>query len=37
MANTSITDLAGFAGEHLEYEARMYLTARNKLFQSATL
>ena len=35
MAKTPITDLAGFAGEHLEYEVRMFLTARNKLFKSA--
>ena len=37
MANTPITDLAGFAGEHLEYEAWMFLTARDKLFQCARL
>ena len=35
MAKTPITDLAGFAGEHLEYEVQMFLTARNKLFKSA--
>jgi hypothetical protein len=35
LANTPLTDPAGFAGEHLEYEAQMFLAARDKLFQSA--
>jgi hypothetical protein len=35
MANTPLTDPAGFAGEHLEYEAQMFLAARDKLFRSA--
>jgi hypothetical protein len=35
MADTPLTDPAGFAGEHLEYEAQMFLAARNKLFLSA--
>lgn len=37
MANPPVTDLAGFAGEHLEYEAQMFVAARDKLFQNARL
>ena len=33
MANPPLTDLASFAGEHLYYEAQMFVTAREKLFQ----
>lgn len=31
MANPPLTDLAGFAGEHLHYEAAMFVTARDIL------
>ena len=37
MTNPPLTDLPGFAREHLSYEAWMFVTARDKLFQPADL